>query len=534
MAESEKLQQLDRKIAQSVVEALSGLRGDISERMREHADAVEEKLQALEQILPTQFVAPEDIEPWAQAAANSARTSAFEELRGALSAIDGARTQADILSTLLERVGGFCSRTALFLTRSTEVRGWGAYGFAENGPSPSDLSFEYDEGSPWRRLASGDGSIELSAADCAPLCSHLESAVPQEAVLVPIVLGDRLAAALYADRVDDIDDEGELDLAALQCLAFVSAQAIETLAFRRRSHTSTLAVAGEGSGVSLPLWGAETSTSTDEPAVAQPETAPETPEPAPTEESIEDVEELEFTVEESEPTLEERATDVTPSQWLDRDQGQRETEELTPGDLDQVRESMLEVDEDPVVSTTETVLSDEGEVLPELEAPLLEVPGLDADLVTEEIQISPPEEIITDVSTAFDQGTAEIPSADELVVDEPAAVGQDEISAPEAVFDAIDVSEDETILMQMPKAGAPTPPSVSAPEPSAEPSAPPSSTAPYRAPDDTLSGTGTGVRRRYHHRVMLTAPVWPFARQAPASRRRRTRPTMRVGDWRAC
>ncbi len=522
MAESEKLQQLDRRIAQSVLAALSSLRSEISERLREHTDAVEEKLRTLEEVLPASFVVDEDIEPLAQAAAKSARQSAFGEVRQALSAIDRSTTQAEILSNLLECAGGFCSRSALFLTRKEEVRGWGAYGFADSESSPSDLSFDYAEGSPWGRLAASNGSIELSPADCAPLCSHLESAVPHRAVLVPIVLGDRLAAALYADRVDDDEEEGSFDLEALQSLAFVAALSIETLAFRERPQTPTLAVADDGAAAGavsvLPLWGEEISTAQSAAAVvAQPYTEAEGQE---SEASVAEVAESEdaapalaepsFEVEAAEPAAEEAEEVETvaegpgagadPSHWLDRPGRRQETEEFTAVDHEDIEAaSAAAADGSVVAEAAEQAASEEigelppvdGEVstLPDSatvsdsevsDSEVLEAPALDADLVTEEIPLVTQEEVAFDVSTAFDEGTAEITPAED----------QGGAGVAPAAVEPIDVSEDETVLVQMPRLGE----EPSSPVAAAVPEAPAKPAAPYRAPDDTLSGTGTGVR----------------------------------------
>src|SRR5919107_1331104 len=43
----------------------------------------------------------------------------------------------------------------------------------------------------------------LSAADCATFISRVGSPLPHDGVLVPVVLRDRVAAGLYADRLDD-------------------------------------------------------------------------------------------------------------------------------------------------------------------------------------------------------------------------------------------------------------------------------------------------------------------------------------------
>ena len=71
------------------------------------------------------------------------------------------------------------------------------------------------------------------------LCSHpLIDAVYMphaEGVLIPLVLRDRIAAGLYADRSDRLPA-----VEALQILCYTAAQAIELLPFRERASTATL------------------------------------------------------------------------------------------------------------------------------------------------------------------------------------------------------------------------------------------------------------------------------------------------------
>jgi len=86
-------------------------------------------------------------------------------------------------------------------------------------------------------------------------------------VLVPLVLRDRIAAALYADQLRASDPFAP---AALQLLAFTAANLLEVQGTRERAATPTLAgidAAEAGSG--LPLW--------DPSAFDQPAAAAETP-----------------------------------------------------------------------------------------------------------------------------------------------------------------------------------------------------------------------------------------------------------------
>jgi len=164
----------------------------------------------------------------------------------------------------------------VLLVRGGELRGWGSEGFGDAETALRGVVLDA-EGGAWGRLAQSQGAELLSAADCATFISRVGSPLPHDGVLVPIVLRDRVAAGLYADRLDD----RELGVEALQILAHAAAQAIETLPFRERSSTPTLALEGGGNGA-----GAATAPAVEAPAPAvqpepgpEPEIQPEPPEP---------------------------------------------------------------------------------------------------------------------------------------------------------------------------------------------------------------------------------------------------------------
>ncbi|MEJ2086507.1 MAG: hypothetical protein P8Y44_12655, partial [Acidobacteriota bacterium] len=124
--------------------------------------------------------------------------------------IDRGRTQAEVLQSLLNGTGDFASRTALFLTTPDGLRGWGQRGFGAGTVEFDELVITYEQGTGPSRLASGRGVVELSDEDCTAICDRIDGSRPGRGVLVPIVLANRLAAALYADQIDD----GTFDVSA--------------------------------------------------------------------------------------------------------------------------------------------------------------------------------------------------------------------------------------------------------------------------------------------------------------------------------
>jgi hypothetical protein len=276
MSLSERIHQLNSEIGASVERALAELRQEISQRLRASNEEIQRRLEDFTPSLPPSYLSHDDLAPAAEREVGpGARRGAVRALRDALAGIDRARSQADILAALLRESAPYASRAAVLLVRGGELRGWGSEGFGDAGAALRDLTFEAPDGA-WSRLAQAQGAIPLSASDCAALCSRVESPLPGEGVLVPIVLRDRVAAGLYADRLDG----AELGVEALQILAHAAAQAIETLPFRERSSTPTLAL--DGGMISSGAPAAVAETAEEPPATATVEApAPDEAPPAP-------------------------------------------------------------------------------------------------------------------------------------------------------------------------------------------------------------------------------------------------------------
>ena len=280
MSLSERIHQLNSEIGASVERALAELRQEISQRLRASNEEIQRRLDEITPSLPPSYLNHDDFAPHERALGTNARQSAHRDLRDALAGIDRARSQAEILSVLLRESARYASRTAVLLVRGGELRGWGSEGFGDAETALRGVVLD-GEGGAWGRLAQSQGAELLNAADCATFISRVGTPLPHDGVLVPIVLRDRVAAGLYADRLDD----RELGVEALQILAHAAAQAIETLPFRERSSTPTLALEGGANGVGVETAPAaaveETPAKASEPEAQAPEPAYEEPEPTP-------------------------------------------------------------------------------------------------------------------------------------------------------------------------------------------------------------------------------------------------------------
>lgn len=252
---SEKTRELEHQIRANVEQTVDTLRAELRERLESGYRSLVDTLSGLSPKLPERFLPEDAITSAVEAAVGNALAEAEREvgaraaaapaaggqLREAVTAIDAAKSQAEVLAALTREAVRFASRSAVFLVRGGQLSGWDGQGF-DGAASLRGQGLEAPEGSVWQRLIGGGGATAVPAAEQATLASRFEVPVAREAVVVPMVLRDRVAAVVYADRLGD----GTLDTAALQTLTYVAALAIETLPLRERSSTATLTLEPEG------------------------------------------------------------------------------------------------------------------------------------------------------------------------------------------------------------------------------------------------------------------------------------------------
>lgn len=249
MPVSEKIQQLEAQIRQRIERSFSDMRQEILDRFRTQNERLREQLEELSSALPEGLFRESDLQPVLEEVSEEAKKQEALKTRDEigsmagvtepLAALDRARSQSELLQALLGQCGRFASRAAVFLAQPGRLKGWGGHGLGDGEEALRELEIEATSDSGWARLLDGRGVVRLSSAERAELCSRLEIPVPRDAVLVPLVLRDRIAAAIYADRVDD---DGHVPVESLQALTYLAALAIETLPLRQRPSTATLQV----------------------------------------------------------------------------------------------------------------------------------------------------------------------------------------------------------------------------------------------------------------------------------------------------
>ena len=118
MSLSERIHQLNSEIGASVERALAELRQEISQRLRASNEEIQRRLDEITPSLPPSYLNHDDFAPHERALGTNARQSAHRDLRDALASIDRARSQTEILSTLLRESARYASRTAVLVTRA--------------------------------------------------------------------------------------------------------------------------------------------------------------------------------------------------------------------------------------------------------------------------------------------------------------------------------------------------------------------------------------------------------------------------------
>ena len=282
MALPDQLADLERKVSARFSAALAEMRQEMRRAVEAQAQrASSAMLSDLDAIRPLQaqsLLDGEDLLQMTRAAGGEARLGLARGLHKAFVDFDRARSQDAVLDALLDAAQAFGDHAALWLMRPTEIVGWASRGFA--GDPIAGRTLAHQVSPALARLANGRGCVLLGAAEAAGLAQAAELASPARALFLPLVLRDRVAAALYVDSTA----AGEFEIEALQLVTLAAAQRLELQALATRTYTPTLflddaAPASEGG---LSLWDPAAPASSagsgpDAPAAAAAELSSEAP-----------------------------------------------------------------------------------------------------------------------------------------------------------------------------------------------------------------------------------------------------------------
>ena len=160
------------------------------------------------------------------------------KLKRALQSIERGRSQVDVLNGLLEQCVEFGSRAALLILRGETFSGWKGAGFSTHGGNDETIKRfnaapglvpQLDEVLRQERVVEWDG---------ANLASRFGVGSPARAVLVPMVIKDKVAAAVYVDATTD--DASKLDRPSIEILVYTTGLLVDTLAIRKKIPSPSL------------------------------------------------------------------------------------------------------------------------------------------------------------------------------------------------------------------------------------------------------------------------------------------------------
>lgn len=238
---------IDAQVREAVEKLVSEIRSsveDIREAVDQQLTAALQSVQAdvksmtlLPQIRTAIAALEESAAPVVSAApaGNDAGT-----LKRAVQAVEKGKSQVDVLNGLLEQAVQFGSRAALLILRGETFSGWKGMGFSAHGGNDENVKrFNAAPGlvPQLDELLKQEHVVEWDGANIA---SRLGVPAPARALLVPMVIKDKVSAAIYVDAVEA--DEKRLDRNSIELLVFTTGLLVDTLAIRKKIPSPTLSL----------------------------------------------------------------------------------------------------------------------------------------------------------------------------------------------------------------------------------------------------------------------------------------------------
>lgn len=226
-AAEDRLKLLEAEIERRLVERFAALRDEFDrlrlesdQRWAGFLDRFEQKFTGI--VPPELMLAPPEA-----ASGPSAGGLSIADARK----LDDASNQVEILNRFLDLSLFHASRAALIVSRGSGLSVWKAVGFSNHGgddEAARRATLSAEAGGPWPQVLAGNG-CRLDAGN--PISAALGAADAVEAVLIPMVVKEKISGALYADSVGG--SESRLDPDALALATFVAGLIVDRLALRK-------------------------------------------------------------------------------------------------------------------------------------------------------------------------------------------------------------------------------------------------------------------------------------------------------------
>jgi chemotaxis protein histidine kinase CheA len=185
-------------------QALEDARADAAQ-VRQTADAAEQAREQAEQAARETAAAAEQAVSATHAAAREQEMACTDRMLTAFRQLDGCRSLTEILNALADHAATETGRAAVLVVAGSRLHGWAMRGLPDADPAAIDVPIEPStvfglavaQGVP---ISTSDAPI---GADGNPLSTLLAAPAGRAGLAVPISVGGRIVAILYADDAGD-------------------------------------------------------------------------------------------------------------------------------------------------------------------------------------------------------------------------------------------------------------------------------------------------------------------------------------------
>jgi hypothetical protein len=274
---------IDAQVRESIGKMVAEIRSSIEDVRTAVDSQLKAALQSVQadvnsvSFLPQIRKSVDELEETYTSAAPAATGAGAKRVKTAIQAIERGKSQVDVLNSLLEQCLEFGSRAALLILRGETFSGWKGTGFSTHGGNDEMI----------KRFNAAPGLIpeldrvlrneEVVEWDGQNLASRLGVGNSERAVLVPMVIKDKVAAAVYVDTIGN--DASKFDADAIELLVFTTGLLVDTLAIRKKIPSPSLRAATNS--LDSPAPRPDPAPAAAPPPPAPPSAPPPAPAPAP-------------------------------------------------------------------------------------------------------------------------------------------------------------------------------------------------------------------------------------------------------------
>src|SRR5215210_3786308 len=223
---------IDAQVRESIEKMVTEIRSSIEDVRAAVDSQLKAALQSVQadvnsvSFLPQIRKSVEELEETYTSAPQAPSGAGAGRVKTAVQAIERGKSQVDVLNSLLEQCLEFGSRAALLILRGETFSGWKGTGFSTHGGNDEMI----------KRFNAAPGLIpeldrvlrneEVVEWDGQNLATRLGVGNSERAVLVPMVIKDKVAAAVYVDTV--ATDASKFDADAIELLVFTTGLLVDT------------------------------------------------------------------------------------------------------------------------------------------------------------------------------------------------------------------------------------------------------------------------------------------------------------------